>query len=191
MTSYAALLRGINVGGNRMVAMADLRSLVTKLGFSDVRTLLQSGNVVFRDRARPTPQIERLLEAEAAKRLGLQTDFVVRTSVEWQSIIAANPFQQEAESAPARLLVLLFKKAPTPAAVQAFKKGIVGPEIVHAAGRELYIVCPNGVGKARLKGAVLGVPGTGRNWNTVLKLAAALEPARAGRPTARGRSSPS
>jgi uncharacterized protein (DUF1697 family) len=85
-TTYVALLRGINVGGHKKVAMADLRDLLTHLGFRDARSLLQSGNLVFRGDSRARALLERRLETEAAKRLALHTHFMVRTAKEWQSV---------------------------------------------------------------------------------------------------------
>src|SRR5438445_4326 len=101
MNTYIALLRGINVGGHNQVSMADLRALLTQLGFADVRSLLQSGNLVFGANGRTATQLERLLDAEAEKRLGLQTDFFVRTAKEWKDVVAHNPFSKEAARDPA------------------------------------------------------------------------------------------
>jgi uncharacterized protein (DUF1697 family) len=92
MTTYIGLLRGINVGGNKMVAMADLRALIAGLGFADVTTLLQSGNVVFRGPASATADLERTLEAALEKRLGMRVEFHVRTGAEWHRVVAGNPF---------------------------------------------------------------------------------------------------
>src|ERR1700691_6060260 len=99
---HIALLRGVNVGGHRAVAMSDLRDLITDLGFSDARTLLQSGNLVFRGDGRTSAALEQLLETEAAKRLGLQADFLVRSADEWKDVVARNPFPKEAERDPRR-----------------------------------------------------------------------------------------
>jgi len=95
---HIALLRGINVGGHKQISMADLRDLLTQLGLGDVRSLLQSGNLVFGANGRTPAQVERLLEVEAEKRLGLQTDFLVRTAKEWEGIVAHNPFPKEARA---------------------------------------------------------------------------------------------
>ena len=163
-TVHIALLRAINLGSHKAVAMADLRELFTDLGLEDVRTLLQTGNVVFRSDARP-PALERLLEKEAADRLGLETEFYVRTGAEWQAIVKANPFTKEAKQDPAHLVLTVCKNAPG----NTSKATGVGREVFRASGREVYIVYPDGIGRSRLK---LNVVGTGRNWNTVLKLAA-------------------
>jgi uncharacterized protein (DUF1697 family) len=177
-TRYTALVRGINVGGSKLVAMADLRHLLTRLGLADAQSLLQSGNLLFTSAARPRPALERLLEAEAERRLGLRTAFFVRTAEEWRRIISRNPFPEQAARDPARLVVMLFKDAVKPAGVDALRAAIAGPEILHAQGTEAYVVYPNGQGRSKLTNALiertLGASCTGRNWNTVQKLAAQL-----------------
>ena len=171
---HLALLRGINVGGHKLVSMADLRDLLTQLGLADVRSLLQSGNIVFGANGRTATQLERLLEAEAEKRLGLHTDFFVRTAKEWKDVVAHNPFSKEAARDPGHLLVMFLKDPPSAVGVKALQAAITGPEVVRAGGKHLYIVYPAGIGRSRLTNAVidkqLGTRGTGRNWNTVLKL---------------------
>jgi uncharacterized protein (DUF1697 family) len=174
MTTHIAVVRGINVGGHKQVAMAHLRDLLTQLGFADPRSLLQSGNLVFRGSKRTSAQLERLLEAEAEKRLGLETHFFVRTAEEWKQVVARNPFTAEAKRDPGHLLVMFLKQAPEVKNVEALQAAIVGREIVRADGAQLYVVYPDGVGRSRLTHSLiekkLGTRGTGRNWNTVLKL---------------------
>jgi uncharacterized protein (DUF1697 family) len=174
LTTHIALLRGINVGGHRSVGMTDLRNFLTKLGFDDVRSLLQSGNVVFGSRARTGAELERFLEAESVKRFGIEIDFFVRAPEEWKSMIRQNPFRKEAELDPAHLVVMLLKSPPRPEDVAALQQGISGREIVQAKGRHLYAFYPDGQGRSRLTNAVIERKlgrCTGRNWNTVLKLA--------------------
>jgi uncharacterized protein (DUF1697 family) len=177
-TRYTALLRGINVGGNKLVAMADLRRLLTRLGFADAQSLLQSGNLLFTGAVRPRPALERLLEAEAEARLRLRTAFFVRTAEEWRRIVSRNPFPDRAARDPARLVVMLLKDAVKPAGVEALRAAINGPEVLHAQGTEAYVVYPNGQGRSKLTNPLiertLGTSCTGRNWNTVQKLAAQL-----------------
>ena len=174
MTTYVALLRGINVGGRNMVAMQDLRRLCERLGLEDVSTLLQSGNVVFRSAARDAGELEAWLEQETAKRLGVKPAFFVRTADEWEALVRKNPFPDEAVRDPGRLLVVLMRKAPRPAAVLALRAAIVGRELVGARGREAYFVYPDGMGRSKLTPNLiekhLGGAGTARNWNTVLKV---------------------
>ena len=179
MHAYIALLRGINVGGNKLVAMADLRALVARLGFADVRTLLQSGNLVFRGDHRTTTRLERMLEAETERRLGLETSYFVRTAREWEAVIAGNPFHAEAVRDPARLAVMVLKDVPAARDVAALRAAITGREVLRAAGRHLYVVYPDGMGRSRLTHTLieklLGTRATARNWNTIRKLADATE----------------
>jgi uncharacterized protein (DUF1697 family) len=180
VTTCIALLRGINVGGNRMVAMAALRSAFEELGFTGVKTLLQSGNVVFRGAAKPTAALEVRLEKEIGRRIGFTPDFHVRTAEEWRAIIAGNPFAECAARTPAHLLVTFFKAPLDRAAVKALQAAIPGREIVHADGRHLYMTFPDGIGRSKapaLMDQTLGVRGTARNWNTVTRLAALVSSA--------------
>jgi uncharacterized protein (DUF1697 family) len=170
-----ALLRAVNVGG-RSVAMADLRALLADLGCANPRTLLQSGNAVFTAKAALAGTLETKLEAEAQRRFGIPVAFMLRSAAEWNSIIARNPFPAAAQNDPAHLLLMALKATPAAAAIEALRGGYQGPESIHVAGREAYLVYPEGVGRSKLTNALierkLGVAGTARNWNTVRKLAA-------------------
>jgi uncharacterized protein (DUF1697 family) len=175
VTTYIGLLRGINVGGNQMVPMADLRELLTKLGFSDVKTLLQSGNAVFRGPVKAPAALERQLETALGKRFAFTPDCHVRSAEEWHAIVKGNPFPAEARKDPGHLLMTCFKEPLDPAKVKAAQASITGPERLRADGRHLYMVFPDGIGNSKAMGPVdrsLGARGTARNWNTVLKLAA-------------------
>jgi uncharacterized protein (DUF1697 family) len=173
---HIALIRGINVGGHRAVAMSDLRDMLTQLGFYDARSLLQSGNLLFRGDARTDAALECLLEAEAEKRLGLRANFLIRSAKEWRAVVARNPFRKEAERDPSHLVVMFLKSVANLKDVKATQAAIKGPEVIRADGRQVYIVYPEGIGRSRLSNVFLesklGIRGTARNWNTVLKLAA-------------------
>lgn len=178
MASYVALLRAINVGGRNLIAMSELRELFAKLGLASARTLLQSGNVVFESEPKPAPELQSLLEAATRKRFGHDVDYVIRSAREWESGIADNPFPAEAKRDPGRLIVVFMKQAPKVGDVKALVAAIRGPEVVKARGAQLYAVYPDGQGRSKLTipliEKTLGTRGTGRNWNTVLKLAATL-----------------
>ena len=171
---HVALLRAVNLAGYNKVGMADLKALLAGLGFEDAQTLLQSGNIVFSGGTKTTTSLEETLERAAAKQLGLETDFIVRTAKEWQAIIDANPFPREAKDDPSHLLAVILKDEVSAANVTALQKAIVGREVVRAKGRCLYVVFPDGIGRSKLTTAMtekkLGTRGTARNWNTVLKL---------------------
>jgi len=176
MSIHIALLRGINVGGRKPVAMSDLRDLLGALGFAGARSLLQSGNLVFESRKLTGASLERLLEAETAKRVGVSVDYLVRTEDEWQAIIEGNPFADEAERDPSHLVVVCMKTAPQPQELKSLQAAIKGPELISALGKQLYATYPAGMGRSKLTLTLierkLGSRGTARNWNTVLKLAA-------------------
>jgi uncharacterized protein (DUF1697 family) len=176
MEIHIGLLRGVNVGGRTNVAMADLRAMMSDLGFGEARTLLQSGNVVFRSEKPKGAALERLLEDATRERLGLSADYFVRTAKEWDAIVAANPFPDEAKRDPGHLVVMALKDVPSAKAVQTLRAAVTGPEIIAAEGRQLYITYPAGIGRSRLNNNLiegkLDTRATGRNWNTVLKLAA-------------------
>jgi uncharacterized protein (DUF1697 family) len=179
VTSYVAFLRGINVGGNKMVAMAELRAMLESLGFTGVKTLLQSGNAVFRGAAKSPVKIETRLEAAMHEHFGFGCDYHVRTAVELHAVIEGNPFPKEAKTDPSRLIVSFYRKPLDQAVVKAAQAAIDGPELLRADGRHLYMYFPNGQGTSKagtVVAKILEVNGTGRNWNTVLKLAALLQP---------------
>ena len=171
---YVALLRGINVGGNNMIAMADLRATLATMGFTNVTTLLQSGNAVFHGTPSPTSRLETVLEKGIAKAHGINPEFHVRTAEEWAAIVEANPFTTAANKDPGHLLVSCYKAPVDQARVKALQAAIKGKERVFANGRELYMTFPDGIGTSKaapLVDRMLGAKGTARNWNTVLKLA--------------------
>ena len=174
MTTYIAVLRAINLGAHNRIAMADLRAMLEKIGFEEPRTIVVSGNVVFRGAPAASEKVEALLEAASTKHLGVTTDYFVRTAKEWQAIIAANPFPAEAKSDPGHLVMMCLRDAPAPAAVTALQAAIKGRETMRAKGKSAYFVYPDGMGGSKLSiqmiEKVFGTRGTARNWNTVVKL---------------------
>lgn len=178
LTRRVALLRAVNVGG-RKATSADLRAMMAELRLAEAQTLLQSGNLVFA--AEEDDQaLERTLEAAFAARFGFATDILVRSAGEWTELVAANPMVQMATDDPSHLLVFVLRAKPEPAKVDALRAWVPGRETLQAIGRALYVVYPDRMGDSKLTGAVierrLGVRGTGRNWNTVTKLAALASP---------------
>lgn len=178
MTTQVALLRGVNVVGRRMVAMAGLRDCLCTIGFSEVRTLLQSGNLVFRCDGPTGPKLEQFLEAEFLKRLDLLTHVIVRSARQWRKVVAGNPFVKEAGKDPSHLLAMVPKRPVTPRAFAALQAAVAktgGRESAGESNGQVYLFFPDGVGRSRVTTALieraLGTPVTGRNWNTVLKLA--------------------
>jgi uncharacterized protein (DUF1697 family) len=175
---YIALFRGINVGRHALVSMADLREVAAAAGCAEARTLLRSGNLVCRSAVRTGAELERRIAAAAKNRLPLVPDIFVRTAAEWKDVVAGNPFRQEAARDPSHLLVVFLRRAPGAADVKALRAAIIGGEAVRARGRHAYLVYPAGIGRSRLTGTLIEQKlgrGTGRNWNTVLKLGVIAE----------------
>lgn len=178
MTTQIALLRAVNVGGRGTIGMADLRACLVSLGFTDVRTVLQSGNVVLGTDGISGAKLEQFLEAEFLKRLGLRTDVIVRSPAQWETLISRNPLSDEAWRDPSHLLAMIGKQPVTRKAFAALQAAIAaagGREMVGEAGGQVYLFFPDGIGRSRVTTALieraLGGPVTGRNWNTILKLA--------------------
>ncbi|MFC3504688.1 DUF1697 domain-containing protein [Micromonospora krabiensis] len=174
MTVYVALLRGVNVGTVRL-AMADLRRLVTDLGHTDVRTYLQSGNVVFASGVRDAGRLAAGIERALADELGLTVPVLVRSARELAALAGGNPYAAR-EDDPTKLLVAFLADAPEPAAVAALT--VPGGEEVDftVTGREVYLHYPKtGYGRSKFTNAYLekklGVVATTRNWRSVRALA--------------------
>jgi uncharacterized protein (DUF1697 family) len=175
MPTHIALLRGINVGGKNMLAMADLKKLCTKLKLANPTTLLQSGNLLFDAPAtQDLPALELLLEQHTETHHKIAQDYFLRTVAELRSVLTRNPFPAEAQSDPSHLLVMFFKSKPAPKNIQSLQQSIKGRERLSPSGRELYITYPDGIGTSKLTNTLiekhLALRGTARNWNTLLKL---------------------
>lgn len=172
---HVALLRAVNVGGNSTIKMAELRGLGERLGYVGVKTLLQSGNLIFDTDEADTQALERSWEHAVEARFGVRTTFLVRTAAQWQVLVAANPFATEAKEDPSHLLVLLTRDAIAEADVDALRAAVKAREYMAAGERCLYVVYPDGIGTSKLTAKLiehhLGTKVTGRNWNTVMKLA--------------------
>jgi uncharacterized protein (DUF1697 family) len=184
MGRQIALLRGINLGKSRRVAMADLRALMHDLGYADARTLLQSGNVVFSSSDTPG-EAARRIRARVARDTGVDADVIVRTRDEVAGVLDRNPLAAHATD-PKRHLVLFLAEPADPAALAGVDAADYEPERFAVDGREVHLWYPDGIQKARLTHSFwekrLGIVGTARNWSTVEKLLALAdeEPARAG-----------
>jgi uncharacterized protein (DUF1697 family) len=170
---HVALLRGINLASKRRVAMADLRAWLTELGYEDVRTLLQSGNVVFRTSKRPAT-VRKEMEAALAEGAGFHVDCVLRTAAELRAVVDANPLGDVAGD-PSRYLVSFLD---VPGRWPPVDPAEFEPERVYLAEREAYFWVPGGIQKSKLLAAFparKGEVATVRNWNTVTKLLAIAE----------------
>ena len=174
MERFVVLLRGINVSASTRIAMADLRDLLGEAGFAEVRTHLQSGNVLVRATGKPEAVAEKV-SAAIAKRLEMEIDVVVRTAAELRRVIRTDPFGTIATDG-SKYFVTFFSEPHDPEAVSRMVASIADTdERVHAAGREVYLWCPDGIRNSALAKATMGKQPAGlvatvRNWNTVTRL---------------------
>lgn len=166
------LFRGMNTGGVR-APVAEQRAMAAAMGLKNPRTLLASGNLVVESDAVPDA-LEHDIEAAMEKTFGLRVAAMVRTPAQWASLIAANPFPREAAAHPSKVLVMVMKDGIRPGALDALRAFAVGDERVEAAAGALFFWHPDGLGQSVMAGKatprLIGM-GTGRNWNTALKLA--------------------
>jgi uncharacterized protein (DUF1697 family) len=174
MTTYVALLRGVNLGARNKVSMADLRTLIESLGGEYVQTYVQSGNVVFKSRVRSAAKLARDIEQRIGRELGLEIRVVLRTDEQLAKIVAGNPFAAS-QSEGTKLHVTFLAEAPKASLTRALEPEAFEPDEFKIKGREVYLHTPKGYGTSKLSNAYfekqLGVAGTTRNWNTVTKLA--------------------
>lgn len=174
--TYIALLRGINVGG-KVLKMADLKDAVTKLGFEDIQTYLQSGNMVFRAAKAGNDVLARRISDAIRDHKSMDVTVMVRDAVEWSKIVAGNPYPQ-AHEFPKTVHTFILDEKPDDTRVEVLKAKEAGREEWQIVAGTLYLHTPDGFGKSVLGNIIeriLKVPMTARNWNTVLALQALAE----------------
>lgn len=172
---YVGLVRGINVGGNNLVKMDELRQCLTSMGLEQVETLLQSGNFVFAAAQTSARNLEKDLREMAKTQLKLEVEFFVRSPSDLRKVIEGNPFKEIADSDPSRLLVYFL---PVGTITSDFHE-CGGPERIAFGPDVIYVHFPEGVGKSKLlqssQWKKLAARATARNWNTVRKIAQKAE----------------
>jgi uncharacterized protein (DUF1697 family) len=173
-----ALLRGINVGGNRLVPMERLRTLAGRLGLANPTTLIASGNLLFQTSSAPSA-VEAQLEAVIEQEFGFFVEVMVRTSAQWQALFASNPFQDAALQRP-KLLHVAISKRPFAAGMEDALTAVAAPpERIAVVDEALWVDFANGVGRSKLTPKALdkaaGSTVTARNLATATKLSALLE----------------
>lgn len=172
MGRMVALLRAVNVGG-RKLPMAELRVICHELGWRNVATYIQSGNIVFDADCAPA-EAEAALEARIAGVYGYEAPTIVRTAEQWRAYAPACPFPDEAKDKPNYLLMIVAKQAPAAGAADAIQARATAGEIVRRAGDAIWIHFPNGSGTSKITPSIIdkaiGSPGTSRNHRTVVTL---------------------
>jgi uncharacterized protein (DUF1697 family) len=174
-----AMLRAVNVAGHQKVSMEALKALCVSMGLRDVRTYIQSGNIVFRENREGPGKIALRLEEKMEAEFGFRPAVIVRTAAEMRKVIADNPFAGRSGIEPNRLLVVFMGCAPTQKARDLVLALDCAPEEMHIVGREIYIYYPDGMARPKIPVArlekMLQCSSTGRNLNTVNKLMAMAE----------------
>jgi uncharacterized protein (DUF1697 family) len=171
MTTWVALFRGINVGRNKRVAMSELRTMLNSLGYTDIRTHLQSGNAIFSAPRRKPEALEQELSAGIQNTFGMDVAVMVRTAAELAAVVDANPFA--ARGVDTRELHATFLAAvPAAAKIAAVDRDAGAPDEFALGKRVIYVRLPNGVMGSRLPDwdRLLGMRTTTRNWNTTTRL---------------------
>jgi uncharacterized protein (DUF1697 family) len=171
--TYIGLLRGINVTGHNKIPMSGLRTLCAEIGYRDIQSYIQSGNLVFSTSATPTA-VEIELERAIERRFHLHIPVIVRDAADWPAYFAGNPFPKASSVAPNAVMLALAKTPPKLEAVSALRSRSTNGERIVQVGDALWIHFAGGVARSKISQALLdrlvGSPVTMRNWRTVLKL---------------------
>ncbi len=176
--SYVALLRGINVGGKHKLPMKDLAQIVCDCKCSDVRTYIQSGNVVFTASRAASQKLQAVIAGKIEERFGFSALPILRTRDELARVVRGNPFCKSGVPESA-LYVYFLAELPSASAVKSLDPNRSAPDEFRVAGREIYLHLPNGMGRSKLTNAYfdskLSTVCTARNWTTVKTLLEMME----------------
>jgi uncharacterized protein (DUF1697 family) len=172
------MLRGINVTGHNTIKMQDLRTVCNKLGYRNVQTYVQSGNIVFETTKESPAQLSKQLSKAIRDAQGFDVPVFIRTVDEMKKIVSANPFLKERNIDTSKLHVTFLSEAPKAGSLQNLEKIPAEPDRFHAVQNEIYLSCPEGYGRTKLSNTMiektLSVGATTRNWrtsNTLLEMA--------------------
>jgi uncharacterized protein (DUF1697 family) len=174
MATYIALLRGINVGGHRLIKMADLKAMFAAIGFGAAQTYIQSGNVVFQA-AEPEQPLRQRLEQRIAATFGFPVTVALRTADELARLIANSPYAPDALREDERLYVALLAEAPAENGIERLLASKIAPDECRVVEREVYLLYRQSMRLSLMTNNLLenklGVPATSRNWRTITTLA--------------------
>ncbi len=174
MPVYIAMLRGINVGAHKRMQMEKLRASCEALGCQQVKTYIQSGNVVLQATKLSAPSLTKRIQERIMADFGFSSDVILKTREELQKIIKGNPLLKEEGIDSSKFHVVFLSDAPAPSAMKKLEAITLAPDRVRHSGKEIYFYFPNGVSGSSLWKSnldrILSITGTMRNWNTVNKL---------------------
>ena len=174
MEIFISLLRGVNVSGSNRVRMEDLRALYAGQGLSNVRTYLQSGNVVFESGEPDETTLAGMIETKIRQTLGLEVPVLIRSAAEWAGLLQSNPFLNDRQENPDHLYVTFLRCSPGELDMKNLKPPADEQDEFYLVGREIHLFCPNGYGRTKLSNGwfehKLKQTATTRNWKTVTAL---------------------
>lgn len=174
MTTYISILRGINVSGQKSIRMKSLKELYEKLGFEEVKTYVQSGNIVFRSSELNAERLEEKISRQIIKEFGFEVPVMVMSMEQLKKIISNNPLSKDPRKEPAYLHVTFLASAPPEVRMNMIENKKSEGEAIEVSGKAVYLYCPNGYGKTKLSNnfleSILQVTATTRNWKTTQQL---------------------
>lgn len=177
MTTILSILRGINVSGQKKIKMTDLKSMYESLGFKNVTTYIQSGNVVFD--CKSADGLVEQIEKAILKTFAFEVPVIIRTKKEIQSIVKNNPFLKKSNIEVDKLHITYLSEVPTTENLSAIQVLDFEPDLFTVKNKEVYVYCPNGYGKTKLTNTFfekkLKEKATTRNWKTCNQLLYILE----------------
>jgi len=171
MPIYVALLRGINIGPHKRMKMEKLRASCEALGFKNVKTYIQSGNIICQAGKLSADAAAKRIEAQIAKDFGFSADVIARTASEMRQVLESNPLLKEPDVDAERLHVVFLSETPSSESIKKLESIVLAPDKVRHKGKEIYFYFPNGVSGSSIwkhnLDRVLGIAGTMRNWRTL------------------------
>jgi uncharacterized protein (DUF1697 family) len=174
MKTYVALLRGINVSGQKKIIMSDLKRCFEDLEFKNVRTYIQSGNVVFACVHSSKDQLSDLIEKKITAQFGFSVSVIIVNAADLENLLKQNPFSHDPGKRPDRFYVTFLTSKPAPENIKKLEATGYSPEEYALQDKYIYLYLPYGSGRAKINNnffeKILKVPATTRNWNTVNKL---------------------
>ncbi len=170
MPAYIAMLRGINVSGHKTIKMEHLRELCGHLGFRNVETYVQSGNIVFQTPIENPGALSKRIGETILQSFGFDAPVIVRTSKQMRNVIANNPFLKEKDVDSSKLHVTFLSETAQKDSLTKLETLSTGPDRLYTARQEIYVYCPDGYGRSKLSNSAiekaLSVRATTRNWKT-------------------------
>ena len=171
METYIALLRGINVSGQKKIKMVELRAHLAELPLQNIRTYVQSGNVIFQSKKTDTAHLAKQVEEKILEKYGFEVVVLIKTVDDLVNVLENNPFLNERQEDTSRLFVTFLSEPPDPIKLEKLKEVIYHPEEYILSGKDIYFFSPRGYGKAKMNNNFfenkLKVSATTRNWKTV------------------------